>query len=152
MSATRRREADILIRRFGSLAVFKQRTRIPVSMETCRRFFYEAMPVSTVTLIIILKYIGVTPREIREALRDGVKKGYIVKTTSEAILARDLSELIGDNNVSLTTEDKALLKIYKALRVHKEACHACAAFLAAINKAYKLGVDEDLVSLAVRGG
>jgi len=121
-------ERQIMVERYGSVMEYKKRTRVPLSMETCRRFFYEDMPVSATTYIILLKYLGLEAKEIKERLIAGVSNGRITDTPHERTIAKDLAQLLSDSAANLTIRDRAIVKIHRRLSKHKEANSACLDF------------------------
>ena len=88
---------------FSDLADFVKRSGMPLTFETARRAIYEDKAVSIPTLIMLSKYLGFTPSEIRKILIDAGDK--------------DFSELIGtDEGSDLSDQEKALVDAYRQIK------------------------------------
>lgn len=69
--------------KYADLSEFCKVSGVPVSSETCRRAIYEDKPISTHLYILIAKYLGFTPKEI---------KGMLTKMGE-----KEFSSIIGDS-------------------------------------------------------
>ncbi len=88
---------------FSDLADFVKRSGMPLTFETARRAIYEDKAVSIPTLIILSKYLGFTPSEIKKILINAGDK--------------DFSELIGnDEGSDLSDQEKALVDAYRQIK------------------------------------
>lgn len=137
--------------KYETLTEFVKRTRIPVSLETCRKLLYARQPVSTESLILILKYLDFAPAEIKRYLREGSKSKLLLQKPDNLQMAKDFADLIGDNNVILTSEEKAMIKICVALKNHKDAFDTCIGLIATLNGSLGLGLDKEIEMLDKRG-
>lgn len=136
--------------RFGTLTDFKRHTRLPVSMETCRRYFHEDIPISALSYIIILKYLGLSQSEIKEQLATAVGDGCIIKNPTEIVLTENLAALIGDSTDTPTQQDQAAVACMRALTANPDAHKAYLAFLEAMDAAYHMGLKKHIDAMNIR--
>lgn|SRR5574337_288819 len=89
---------------YEDIAEFKRRTGVPLSFETVRRAIYLNQDMSIPALIVLCKYLGFTPLEIKKIIMDAGDK--------------EFSSLIGDQEtVSQISElEKTLLEIYRKIK------------------------------------
>lgn len=107
---------DKLDANYENINDFMIRSKIPVSMETVRRFITERRPINVMSLTVICKYLGFTPREIVKILEQPQK--YIL--SNEIRYTEVFAGLIGESCCGaagdLTDEDKTLLRIRHDIR------------------------------------
>jgi hypothetical protein len=121
-------------RDYDSLDDFYETSKIPLAKESCRRLIYEGREVSAPVYIIIMKYLGYTPAEIKSAL---IKLG-----------EKEFSSLIGESNVSITPWEEAMISLTRKIRGDgKEAWEQLISSLQLIAKAYGINVSGDMARL-----
>lgn len=113
---------------FSDLADFAKRSGLPISFETARRAIYEGKAVSIPSLILICKYLGFTPAEIKKIISDAGD--------------RDFVDLIGDGP-QLTAQEKALLEAYRKIK----AKEMVADHIELIARAEGVDVSKDVISI-----
>ncbi|MDD5226592.1 MAG: hypothetical protein PHV97_05355 [Candidatus Omnitrophica bacterium] len=137
---------------FDNLLAFKKMSNIPISMETVRKLTYNGIPVSTISVVTILKYLNFSPDEIKEVLLNQ-RELYIVPDVQEQRLALDMAELIGDNKMKLSDRDRAVIELCRRLEKGSlQAYNFCIEHLVMTLKANNL---DDLIPLTMkmkRGG
>lgn len=88
---------------YSDISEFIKKSGIPLSFETVRRLLYGKKPVSIPTLIIISKYLGYSPAEIKK----------IIMQAGD----RDFSALIGgQHGPELSDQEKALLEAFRKIK------------------------------------
>ena len=94
-------------RDYDSLDDFYERSKVPLAKESCRRLIYENRRVSPPVVMLIMKYLGFSTKEIKDTL---IKDG-----------ETEFSSLIGECSVSLTPWEKAILHITKVFKDDSKA-------------------------------
>lgn len=129
-------------REYANLGDFWERTKIPVSMETCRRFLTDGKPISASSLAILAKYLGFQGSEIKAMISDPTN---IAGRDKDWRAAADMAELIGEDNIVLADGEKAMLNIYAVLREKSpDLLKTIVGMIATVDKAMKLGLSGDL--------
>lgn len=87
---------------YKDITSFVRLSKIPMSLETVRRFLTEGLTITYPSLILMAKYLNYTPNEIKSFLE---MTGDIEFVT-----------LIGDHTFQLTKQEQALLEIWRLLK------------------------------------
>lgn len=128
---------------FHDIAEFKKRTKCPLSVETLRRAIYLDKPVSIPILIIITKYLGFSPGDIKKILKEAGDK--------------DFHTLIGDS-APLSEGERGLLAAISAIKEKDpQQLNLIADHIGLIGRAIGLDIKEDtdklrLLPKTFRGG
>ena len=93
---------------WDTIADFFRQTQIPLSQETVRRAIYENEKVSTLTFIILTKYLGFTPTEIHNMLKK--PEDYILPKGEETRYAREIADLIVKQKNAISQREEALIQ------------------------------------------
>jgi hypothetical protein len=128
---------------FHDIAEFKRRTRCPLANETLRRAIYLGKPLTIPLLIIITKYLGFSPGEIKKILKDAGDK--------------DFYPLIGDS-APLSEGERGLLAAVSAIKGKEpQQLNSIADHINLIGRAIGLDIREETDKLRIpkptfRGG
>jgi DNA-binding transcriptional MerR regulator len=126
-------------RDYDNVSDFHRRSRVPVSYETCRRFFIEGQKIAFSNFLAILLYLGFSPSEIKSFLKAPDK--FVVEDDHQ--LCKDIVHIIGESTITLNAEEKAILSAYAKLKETPcieyvaESAKMCA-------KAHNVNIDQEL--------
>lgn len=133
-------------RDFDNVSDFHRRSRVPVSYETCRRFFLDNQKISFSNFLAVLIYLGFSSSDIKTYLKDCSK--FVV--SDDLQLCKDIDQIIGESTITLNAEEKAILSAYQKLRktpcirIVTEVAQTCA-------QAHGVDVKEEMRAI-LRGG
>lgn len=127
---------------YDSVSDFYNRTKLPMSMETVRRFISLNRHVTVQHFLIITKYLGFTPNEIRDMLQNDAKK-FIVETKYEQIHAAEIAKMIRENDTVFSPTETALISaLRKVATVDKYAIESLADHICLMAKGMGVEVAE----------
>jgi hypothetical protein len=115
---------------------FTEGSHVPFSVETTRRMFSKCdyKNIAPATVAIIAKYLGFTPQEIRDLLREYTND-------------KDLWPLIGEGSNALSPEEEAVLSVYRkvvecdpSMREHMASSASLYASSCNIDLSYEIGM------------
>lgn len=115
---------DKLDEKFENIGDFIKRSGVPVSMETVRRLITERMPVNTMSLLMISKYLGFTNDEIKSILTS--PEEYVLNDPKELRYATDMSDLVVKGGEAITEQERALLEAMRALEKKNRSVYSWA--------------------------
>jgi hypothetical protein len=126
-------------RDYDNVSDFHRRSRVPVSYETCRRFFIEGQKIAFSNFLALLIYLGFSPSEIKSFLKAPDK--FVVEDDHQ--LCKDIISIIGESEITLNAEEKAILSAYAKLKGSPCVQYiAEAAFMCC--KAHNMDIDEEM--------
>ena len=122
---------------WDTIADFFRQTQIPLSQETVRRALYENEKVSTVTFVILTKYLGFSPAEIHSLLKNS--DDYVIARGEERRYASELADLIVERENAHNQREDALIQCVKIVTAHDpEIWNLIAHFFSVLNRSMKL--------------
>lgn len=122
---------------WDTITDFFRQTQIPLSQETVRRALYENEKVSTVTFIILTKYLGFSPAEIHSLLKNS--DDYVIARGEERRYASELADLIVERENARNQREDALIQCVRIVTAHDpEIWNLIAHFFSVFNRSMKL--------------
>ena len=111
----------------------------------------EGMKVHVSYFMILLKYLGFAPAEIKKMLKNG--EG-ILETATELRYAKEVSELVGESDVSLEPYQEAIIEAFEKIKnKYPDAMFQMGDYLRLLAKAANVDVEEELKKIKrTRGG
>jgi hypothetical protein len=118
---------------WDTISDFFRQTRIPLSQETVRRALYENEKVSALTFIVLAKYLGYSPVEIRGLLKK--PDDYVISRGEERRYASELADLIVERDNAFTQREDALIRCVRIVTAHDpEIWNLISHFFSVINR------------------
>jgi DNA-binding transcriptional MerR regulator len=122
---------------WDTISDFFRQTGIPLSQETVRRALYENEKVSTLTFIVLAKYLGFSPAEIRGLLKK--PDDYVISRGKERRYASELADLIVERENAFTQREDALIQCVRIVTAHDpEIWNLISHFFSVINRSMGL--------------
>lgn len=132
---------------YDNLSDFVKRSGIFLSAETCRKFIYEQSPINTLSFVVICHYLSFSPNEIKALLAESATEG-LLRSRADRNYAKMFVELIGDSDVSLTAQDKAVLRVaHKLHGGNKEVFFQVIDYVSMVAKVIGVNIDEEVAAL-----
>jgi hypothetical protein len=123
---------------WDTISDFFRQTQIPLSQETVRRALYENERVSALTFIVLAKFLGFSPVEIRGLLKK--PDDFVISRGEERRYAAELADLIVERENAFTQREDALIQCVRIVTAHDpEIWNLISHFFAVINRS--MGVE-----------